>query len=187
MLTGMVVGGQVLLESAKVASAIATAKDVSLAAKTFRERYKYWPGDLPNASTLIPNLPAACNMDITTANIGNGAIDTATEISCAIEELFQAGLIRADLDAAGVFHVLYTDYGAIRLVAASASNVTTFPVGVNVVEFANLSCKFVQAMDSKIDDNNISSASSGKARASVASCASGGPNDPIPFYAIAAN
>jgi len=189
LLTGMIMGGQSLIESAKVGNAIATAKDVSLAAKTFRERYKYWPGDLPNASAVIPNLPAACNMDIPPANpaIGNGAIDTATEISCAIEELFQAGLIRADLDGAGVYHILSTETGPIRFLASSASNVTTFPVGVNVVEFTGLSCKFVQSMDSKIDDNNISSASTGKARASVASCTPNGVNDPVPFYAVAAN
>ena len=187
LLTAAIMGGQALVESAKVGSAIATAKDLSLAAKTFREKYKYWPGDYPNASALIPNLPAACNMDTSTVSIGNGAIDTAIEISCAIEELYQTGLIRAELFPTDTYHTIRTDFGPVRLVSGSASNVTTFAVGVNVVEFQGLGCKYVMAMDRKIDDGAISSASTGKARASVASCTEGGANDPVPFYAIAAN
>ena len=187
LLVGMVMQGQSLIESAKVANAIATVKDLSLATKTFREKYKYWPGDHPNASSVIPNLPATCNIATTVLNIGNGAIDTATEISCAMEDLFQAGLIRADLDSGATYHTMRTDYGSIRLLSASASNVTTFAIGVNVVEFSNLPCRVVQSMDGKIDDGDISSASSGKARASVASCIVGGANDPVPFYAVSAN
>lgn len=187
LLVGMVMQGQSLIESAKVANAIATVKDLSLATKTFREKYKYWPGDHPNASSVIPNLPATCNIATTVLNIGNGAIDTATEISCAMEDLFQAGLIRADLDSGATYHTMKTDYGSIRLLSASASNVTTFAIGVNVVEFSNLPCRVVQSMDGKIDDGDISSASSGKARASVASCIVGGANDPVPFYAVSAN
>ena len=187
LLVGLIMQGQQLIDSAKVASAITTSNDLSLATKTFREKYKYWPGDHPNASTVIPNLPAACNIATTVLNIGNGAIDTPTEISCAIEELFQAGLIRADLEAGATYHTMRVDSGPIRLLSASASNVTTFAIGVNVVEFSNLPCRFAQTMDGKIDDGDISSASSGKARASVASCIVGGANDPVPFYAIAAN
>ncbi len=187
LLLGMVMQGQRLIESAKVASAIAMTNDLSLATKTFRERYKYWPGDHPNASAIIPNLPAACNIALTTPNIGNGSIDTTTEISCAIEELFQVGLIRANLDPGATYHTMRTDTAPIRLLAASASNVTTFAVGINVVEFSNLPCDFVQAMDSKLDDGDISSASNGKARASVTSCTIGSVNDPVPFYAVSIN
>jgi hypothetical protein len=104
-----------------------------------------------------------------------------------MEDLFQAGLIRADLDSGATYHTMRTDYGSIRLLSASASNVTTFAIGVNVVEFSNLPCRVVQSMDGKIDDGDISSASSGKARASVASCIVGGANDPVPFYAVSAN
>ena len=187
LLLGMVMQGQRLVESAKVVSAIATSNDLSLATKAFREKYKYWPGDHPNASAVIPNLPAACDIATTVANIGNGAIDTATEISCAIEELFQAGLIRADLDPGATYHTIRTEAGPVRLLSASVSNVTTFAIGVNVVEFSNLPCQFVQTMDGKIDDGDISSASRGKARASVTSCIVGGANDPVPFYAVSAN
>ncbi len=187
LLFAMVLGGRGMIESAKVANTVAMAKDISNASRAFKEKYKYWPGDLPLAANSLPNLPAACNFTLATGNIGNGVIDTPDESACAVEELFQAGLIRADLIAGASLHILSTDYGPARVIAASASNVTNFLPGINVIEFPGLPCSMVLSVDSKLDDGDISSTSGGRAKSSVATCVPGTTNDPVPFYAVAVN
>lgn len=184
VLVAIVSLGRGTLDSARVSNLVSTAKDLSSAAKIFREKYKYWPGDYPNASAQIANLPASCNIAPATANIGNGAIDTVIEIDCAIEELLQAGLIRAEkASATDTYHTLRVEGYTIRLVSASAANVTTFPAGVNVIEFANLPCTYARMMDGKLDDGDVSL---GNAHAAAA-CEPGGANDPVSFYAVAGN
>ena len=183
----LVVRGTGLIDSAKWTAMVSTIKDLTAASRHFKERYRYWPGDLPNASASLPNLPAACNLPISTAFIGDGQINTATEVSCAIEELFQAGLIKADLDSITGLHTVTQESSSVRLVAGAASNVPNFLPGVNVVEIASISCATAIAVDQKIDDNDIALASMGRAKASVASCVSGGTNDPVPFFAAAMN
>jgi prepilin-type N-terminal cleavage/methylation domain-containing protein len=187
LLAAMVLGGRSMIESAKVSNIVAMAKDVSTASRAFKEKFKYWPGDLPAGSSSLSNLPAACNIAVSAASIGNGAIDTANESACAIEELFQAGMIRADLAAGATFHVLNSEFGPVRLIAASASNVTAFSPEINVIEFPNLPCSIVLSVDAKVDDGNIASTSGGRGKASVASCVPGTTNDPVPFYAVAIN
>jgi len=187
MLLTMVLRGTSLLDSAKSTSIIATIKDLTTASRQFKERYRYWPGDLPNAGVSIPNLPAACNMSTSTASIGDGQINTDAEISCAIEELFQAGLIKADFVPATGTHAVTHELGTFRLIAANVSNIPNFPPGTNVIEITKLRCAAAVAIDQKIDDNEIASTSAGRAKASVASCTSGGANDPVPFYAAAMN
>jgi prepilin-type N-terminal cleavage/methylation domain-containing protein len=187
LLLAMVVKGTGLIDSAKSTAVIATIKDLSTASRQFKERYRYWPGDLPNAGIAIPNLPAACDMPTSTAAIGDGQINTAAEVSCAIEELSQAGLIKADIIPATGMHGVTHETGVFRLIAGSVSNVPNFLPGTNVVEVSNLSCAAALVIDQKIDDGNIALASAGRAKASVASCSSGGANDPVPFYAAAMN
>lgn len=180
-----VLQGTGLIGGAKATNAIATAKDLSAAARQFKDRYRYWPGDLPNAATSLANLPAGCDFPTTTAGIGDGQINTAGEIGCAVEMLFQAGLVKADRDATSGLHVLVVDNRAVRLISAASSNVTNFPPGSIVVEFANLPCEAVQTIDRKIDDGEIASTTVGRAKSSVASCVPGTSNDPVPFYAFA--
>lgn len=187
LLLTMVVKGTNLIDSARSTSVIATIKDMTTASRQFKERYRYWPGDLPNAGVSIPNLPAACNMPTSTTSIGDGQINTAAEISCAIEELFLAGLIKADLIPATGTHAITHEGGTFRLVSGATSNVQNFPPGTNVIEITNLRCAAATVIDQKIDDNDIAFTSGGRAKASVANCTSGGANDPVPFYAAAMN
>ncbi len=179
-----VLQGTGLIGATKTTNAIATAKDMSAAARQFKDRYRYWPGDLPNAAASLANLPAGCDFPTTTAGIGDGQINTAAEIACAVEMLFHAGLVKADRDATSGLHVLVVDNRAVRLISAGSSNVTNFPPGALVVEFAGLPCEAVQSMDRKVDDGEIASTSMGRAKASVASCVPGASNDPVPFYAF---
>ncbi len=187
LILALVLRGTSLIDSAKSTAMVATIKDLTAASRQFKDRYRYWPGDLPNASAFLPNLPAACNLPASTAFVGDGQINTAAEVSCAIEELFQAGLIKADLDPAIGMHSIRQDNSSVRLVAGASSNVPNFLPGVNVVEVSNISCASAMTIDQKIDDSDIALASMGRAKASVASCASGGTNDPVPFFAAAMN
>jgi len=184
LLAVAVLGGGSLLDSTKTTNLGVVAKDLSSASARFRERYKYWPGDLPLARNEIPNVPDECHFAIQTANIGNGLIDTAGEVGCAIEDLFQAGLVRASVVPPATLHTIAVDGISVRLVAAGASNVANFLPGTNVVEFGNIRCEQVINLDRKIDDDNIDRASTGKAKASVAACAAGSI---VPFYAVAIN
>jgi len=184
MISVFVLKGSTLIESSKATDLIAKTKDLAAAAKTFRERNKYWPGDLPNAGLSIQNLPAACDLPLSTASIGDGLINTDTEIACAIEQLFQAQLIRAEIVTGGVLHTISLDAGTARLVGAGSSNVANFPQGTIVVEFSNVRCAVVQSIDSKIDDGNIAFGSTVREKSSVAHCTVGGPNNPVPFNAF---
>lgn len=172
-------GGFATVEDAKMADAIAVAKDLKAAAVEFRSRYKYWPGDLPNASVSLQSLPAKagggfwCNFSTSTTNIGNGQIEagivtgTESESRCAIEELFQASLIRADTsgDGASPLH-------EVHLRSSTAISVTLEYVGSvtppgNAVVFRNLPCKYAFGIDRAIDDGMLTS---GVARSTDANC-----------------
>jgi len=187
IITVAVMKGTTIIDSSKVSDLIAKSKDLAAAAKTFREQHKYWPGDLPNAGLSIQNLPAACDLPLSTPSIGDGLINSDTEIACAIEQLFQAQLIRAEIITVGALHSIPLDGGTARLVGAGSSNVANFSLGTIVVELQNVRCGLVLSVDSKIDDGNIAFGSTGRAKSSVPSCTVGGANDPVPFYAIAIN
>lgn len=179
-----------LLDSARVDNLMATSKDLAEALKNFKERYKFWPGDLPFAANDIQNIPAACNLDpvAAAATTGTGRIDTNVEVACVVDELVAAGLIKADSDPANAGRfILQSVYGPITVSSASFSNVTNFPAPTIVVQFANLPCDIARNLDKQIDDGDIAAASNGRAKSSVANCVKDGLNDPVPFFAIAIN
>ncbi|MDZ4295164.1 MAG: hypothetical protein U1C47_24970, partial [Hydrogenophaga sp.] len=160
------------------------ANDLSKAIGDFRARFHYLPGDLPSAANDLQGIPAACNIGVATAGIGNGLIE-AGESPCVGDHLFAAGLIKADADPANAGRVLLrTSFGTIRVIASGASGVAGFPVTSNVVEFQNLSCDAARTFDDKLDNGNFAS---GRVLASVASCTPGAANDPVPFIAIRLN
>jgi prepilin-type N-terminal cleavage/methylation domain-containing protein len=190
ILTVAVLQGQSMIFNARVASTMSIARDLSAASQTFKTRFHYLPGDLPNPNNYIPNLPPLCvNLPVGTANIGNGQIDTQAETTCAIEELFQLGMIKADPDPSNPpYHLLQNAFtsGTVRMVA------TTFTVAYsgpwpsttsNLVEFQNLPCEAVIAVDTNIDDGILSS---GKAMASVPTCVIG-TGTVVPLFAISLN
>jgi prepilin-type N-terminal cleavage/methylation domain-containing protein len=182
--------GAALLENARLASIVAMAQDASTAVKGFKARHKYLPGDLPLAAAVAAGLDPACNLALATAAVGNGAIDTATEQACAIDELFLTGLMKADSDpAAPGRYRLESHYGPVQIRAASTSAANNFPAGATVIEFANLPCTIARQVDARVDDGDIASDGviSSRAKASVTTCTEGGANDPVPFFAIQVN
>ncbi len=62
LVVGVVFGGQHLIRAAKVRSVATEMQQYTAAAITFREKYNYWPGDLPTAILYWP----------TVRNVGNG-------------------------------------------------------------------------------------------------------------------
>jgi prepilin-type N-terminal cleavage/methylation domain-containing protein len=183
--------GVVLLRSgsvignAKTTGTIALIKDLSAATNDFMNRYHYLPGDLPKAGDDIPGITGTtCDIATTTANIGNGQIDTNTEVTCAAVELVQAGLIKGSTD--GIFspnNASNTPDVFITARRTIGSNLPTFPSTVlNEIELTNQPCATAQGIDSKLDDGNFAS---GKIQASVTSCSPGVTNDPVPYLDIA--
>ncbi len=192
ILTVAVLQGQSMIFNARVASTMSISRDLSAASQTFKTRFHYLPGDLPNPNNYIPNLPPACvNLTQATANIGNGQIDTQAEMTCAIEELFQLGMIKADPDPSNPpFHLIQNAFtsGIVRLISSNPGVSGPYSglwpsTTANLVEFQNLPCEAVIAVDTNIDDGILSS---GKAMASVPTCVIG-TGTVVQFFAISLN
>ncbi len=95
LLLAFVLKGQGFIDSARSTDVVTSAKDLSTAVSEFKSRYHFLPGDLPNASADISGIAvgSACDITNTTANVGNGRIDTATEIGCVSQHLLAADLV----------------------------------------------------------------------------------------------
>ena len=183
LLTAATLKGVALLDSAKTKEVIVLAKDIRQASYAFKNRYHYLPGDLPTAAASMPGIAGACSypaqLSPGTAGPGNGRIDTATEQSCAVDQLFFAGLLKAqpDPNQPGRYR-LQTEYGNAWLASANTSGLAGIPATVqNVIVFATLPCSVATALDDAFDDGDVGN---GRARGSVSSCA----NDPVPLFAV---
>lgn len=172
--------GQSLIGTGQSQAVLASVKDLQAAVGQFRSRYGYLPGDMPDATTRIPNV-AACNSATLTGNgNGNGQVDAA-EVACVPQHLFRAGLIRS-----GGPITISTSKGTItiRVIARSASTLAaSFPSSTrNLIEVRNVPCRIAEDLDAKTDDGNFAT---GSTRASVASCTVDGANDPVAVVALA--
>lgn len=172
--------GQSLIGTGQSQAVLASVKDLQAAVGEFRSRYGYLPGDMPDATTRIPNV-AACNTSSGTGNgNGNGEVDAA-EVACVPEHLFRAGLIRS-----GGAITISTSKGmvTIRVIARAASALAAgFPTSTrNLIEVLNVPCQIAQDLDAKTDDGNFAT---GSTRASAASCTVDGANDPVALVALA--
>ena len=178
LLISGILGGQALLRSAEAQDVIATAKDLSGAAQTFKQRYHYLPGDFPveQANPEIPNVSGNCRVGGSGAGNGDGQISSA-ESACAAEHLIRAEIVRGDVATGFV-----TRFGAVRLIAANdaTANVAGFPVSVmNIIEMANIPCDEAMDIVRKLDAGGLQNGT--RVRASIAACTSGN----VPFLAFA--
>lgn len=169
-----------LIGNAESTDTIALINDLSAAAISFKSKYHYLPGDMPLAGDEIPNVSAACNIVTSTSLIGNGKLDTATEVGCVTEHLVLAGIIKGAIN--GIFtRSNNTNVADVFITARRAAG--SLPVSViNEIQINNLSCDTVRTIDSKLDDGNITT---GRITASVAACVPNGANDPVPILDIA--
>jgi prepilin-type N-terminal cleavage/methylation domain-containing protein len=174
ILTGILKGSSII-RTVQVNDAVTIVEDIRSATAIFKDRYHYLPGDLPFTVGEIPNVTAGGN--------GNGAISAAESANVfgagGQNHLFNAGLIKSPS--------VNTWFGGVVVSVRSTatSGVTaafaTLPNVINIIQLTNLPCDIAMEMDTKMDDGNLAT---GNGRANVATCISGGTNDPVPFYAV---
>lgn len=186
LMASLYMGGSSLLNSAKTVSLLSQIKDLAAASRDFKNRYGYYPGDLPNAATFITadgGVSGACSY-ATAGNVGNGLVDTNTESSCAIEHLVKARLL-TKVELAGGSYTIQTPVGsgAVSLWYLAASK-------ENAIRVTELPCATALAIDSKQDSAAASPLLTGlvtgwdTAYGSLTTCTPGAANDPVPVLLI---
>jgi prepilin-type N-terminal cleavage/methylation domain-containing protein len=186
LIGGVSIGGSALIESARLSSLISQIKDLSAAAREFKSRYGYFPGDLPNAGTLITTdggVSAGCSYMVS-ATVGNGSVDTATESGCAIEHLVKARLLSKVEMIGGVYAIRHPFGGGVV-------TLTVIPAtGENAVGVSNVPCSAVLQIDSKLDNASPTPLSVGVVTAldgsnsAINTCTPSGASDPVSMMKI---
>lgn len=188
----VVLRGGALIDQARLSDLEQIIGDLSSAARAFKSRYQYLPGDLVNANQDL-NFPAAApwapppgQCDVPpAATSGDGLINTAVEIECVLPHLFFAGYIESVeiLPARPFMRIIkHTDAGilGIRVVATATSNfaaVASYPPAIqHIVELANLPLLMAQDLDRKLDDGNLNN---GEVQGNAAP-----PVDPVAFLSV---
>lgn len=176
-LGGVFVGGAVVLKNARTATLLGQIKDLAAAARDFKSRYGYFPGDLPNASTFITTdggVSAGCSYAVS-ASAGNGIVDTATERTCALEHLVKARMLNKVELSGGNYRIPHPfGEGDVSLGFTSGNE--------NAVRVTNLPCEIALRIDDKLDNASGTPFASGFVTSdsvTVTTCAPGGVNDPL--------
>jgi prepilin-type N-terminal cleavage/methylation domain-containing protein len=189
VIIGLLAGGSVMLsnnliQSSHAKEVISMVTDMSIAVKSFKDRYHYFPGDLPDANPDIAGVTADGVCDYSNVNspnntIGNGEIDTGvitaknTEVDCVTDHLYNSGFIRTDSTTTR------TRFGVIRVIVKSASNFATLDMDGNpkhIIELSNVPLEIAQEIDRTLDNDDITT---GRLRSSAAATV-----DPAPFFAV---
>lgn len=179
---GLLVAGRSIIQRGEVADLLAKTRDLAAASRTFKARYSFYPGDLPNAGNYLTadgGVSAGCNYPPGGA-VGNGLVDTATESGCALEHLLRAGML-AKLGMQG---------GAYRISGPGGSSLSLwFDAGTheNVVRIANLGCELALELDAKLDTPSAANTPLAEGQvqgrdnggAVVNTCVPGQNNDPV--------
>ncbi|MGQ0711804.1 MAG: type II secretion system protein [Rhodoferax sp.] len=151
VIIGIILGGVLnarsIMRNASVKDVARAVGDIATAAQQFKGRYGVWPGDLPNANTVIPDVSAACNGN------ANLVIEPA-EVACATEELIRASMVRGDVGGPLRINGTHTVTLISRASAAALPGLGGLPTGWgNVVRIANrLDCDMVIQVDRILDD-----------------------------------
>lgn len=177
LLGGIIVGANSVIENAKTANLLEQIKDLAAASRDFKSRYGYFPGDLPNASTLITTeggISAACSYAVS-ASVGNGIVNTATESSCALEHLVKARML-SKVELNGSNYVIPHPFGGgeVSLWVTSGNE--------NAVRVTNLPCEIALRIDDKFDNASSTPFASGFVTSNsgfVTGCTPGVANDPV--------
>ena len=184
---GIIVGTSAVIQSGRTKDAMSIATDLPGAARDFRQRYHFLPGDFPvnNASPEIPGLPAQCMIGGANAGNGNGIIELVESL-CVPEHLAKAGYVKPKVDPTTGLVAFSTAFGPVGIIAnalsAEAAGPNPLPPTImNVIEFRLLPCLVAIEMDSQLDDGNLAT---GKIRGSVAACSPGVLNDPVPSIGL---
>jgi type II secretory pathway pseudopilin PulG len=178
----VLVAGRALIQRGEVADLVAKTRDLAAAARGFKSRYSFFPGDLPNAASYLTadgGVSAGCSY-APGGQVGNGLVDTATESSCALEHLLRAGLLTKLSLQGGSYRIAGPGGASLSLWFNAASN-------ENVVRIANLACDLALEIDTKLDtssaagtplaDGQVQGRDAGGAV--LTTCVPGQSNDPV--------
>lgn len=185
ILGGVFVGGSAVLENARTATLLGQIKDLAAASRDFKSRYGYFPGDLPNAASLITTgggISAGCSYAVS-ATVGNGLVDTVTESRCALEHLVKAQLLsKVEIDGAG-YRIPHPFGGGEASLWFTATN-------ENAVRVTNVPCTIALRIDDKFDNASATPLLLGfvtgfnAGGGALRTCAAGGSSDPVPTLLV---
>jgi prepilin-type N-terminal cleavage/methylation domain-containing protein len=157
LLLGGVLKGQELIEQSKIKRVVNDFNNVSAAIMTYQDRYRFLPGDDPNAATRWPTAVAGT----TPANSGNGngVLNNApvfgvanNESGWAWQHLRAAGLLTGDMStAARSYTPEQTPFGSYYGIGSGA---TAMGFGAVPVFCASLPPKAAEQLDQQLDDGN---------------------------------
>lgn len=179
-LGGVFAGGAAVLENARTATLLGQIKDLAAASRDFKSRYGYFPGDLPNAGTLITTdggVSAGCAY-AAGGNVGNGVVNTVAESRCALEHLIKAGML-SKVELSG------SNYRILHPFGGGEVSLWYTPMNDSAVRVTNLPCKIALQIDAKLDNTSNTPLASGFVIAinslgvALDSCVDGISNDPV--------
>lgn len=185
ILGGVFAGGSAVLENARTASLLGQIKDLAAASRDFKSRYGYYPGDLPNATSLITadgGVSAGCSY-AAGGNVGNGLVDTTTESRCALEHLVKARMLsKVELDS-GTYRIFHPFGGGEVSLWHTAGR-------ESAVKISNVPCEIALRVDSKLDNASSMPLQSGAVVGydamglTLRTCVAGGGYDPVSILLV---
>ena len=179
---GLLVSGRTMIQRGEVTDLIAKTRDLAAASRSFKSRYSFFPGDLPNAASQLTadgGVSAGCNY-APGGPVANGLVDSATESACALEHLLRAGLLTKLSFQGGSYRIPGPGASRLSLWFNAATN-------ENAVRITNLACDLALEIDAKLD--TVSAAGTPLADGQVqgrdgggtalSTCVPGQSNDPV--------
>jgi prepilin-type N-terminal cleavage/methylation domain-containing protein len=161
LLLGGVLKGQELIEQSKIKRVVNDFNNVSAAIITYQDRYRFLPGDDPNANTRWTTAVGGT----TAVNFGNGdgvltpvVFGTSTtESGLAWQHLRAAGLVTGDMSTLVRSRTPeQTPFGSSYGIGGGFLSATTSVMGFGAVPLfcASLPPKAAEQLDRQLDDGN---------------------------------
>jgi prepilin-type N-terminal cleavage/methylation domain-containing protein len=160
LLLGGVLKGQELIEQSKIKRVVNDFNNVAAAIITYQDRYRFLPGDDPNAAT---RWTAAVGGSAATSGNGDGVLATVafglstTESGLAWQHLRAAGLVTGDMSSVARSETAeQTPFGSSYGIGGGTLTATTSVMGFGAAPLfcASLPPKAAEQLDRQLDDGN---------------------------------
>lgn len=160
-----VIRGQSLIGGANAKNVMAIVSDIRTATISFKQRYKYLPGDWPYSANEIQGIASGTTVGTNGDGIIDGTIDATGAAQAGSEvaelplQLFQAGFI-GKINSSEAQRRITTNFGPVQVVsrATAVGLVAGFvnaPNSQNAIVFFNLPCDLVVEVDGGMDDGSV--------------------------------
>lgn len=156
LLLGGVLQGQQLIENSRVRAAVNDFNGVPAAAYSYMDRYRRFPGDDGNLTTVqarggaFANITSAGNNDGALAGAIGNTFNPTAELLGFWQQLRAAGFIPGDPATTGAAALPQNPFGG--LVGINASAIQGMPAGVNKICMNNVGGAAALALDGRLDD-----------------------------------